>query len=176
MDLNKMKHFYKQIEGWFNFQEIYSSMVNKFQDGAIFVEVGCWKGKSACYMAVEIANSNKGIDFYCVDGWWGTYQIFKSNTKRVKEYIKPLRMTSLEAAQTFEEQSIDFVFIDADHRYDNVKADIEVWYSKLKKGGVIAGHDYQEARPGVIQAVDEFCRNNKFVPQIEKRCWIIFND
>lgn len=172
-----MKHFYKKIEGWFNYPGIYSSMVNKFQDGAIFVEVGCWKGMSASYMAVEIANSNKKIDFYCVDGWWmGTYEIFKSNTKRVKEYIKPLRMTSLEAAQTFNDQSIDFVFIDADHHYDNVKADIEAWYSKVKKGGVIAGHDYREARPGVIQAVDEFCANNNFIAQIEKGSWIIFND
>lgn len=53
-------------------------------------------------------------------------------------------------------QTFDLIFIDADHSYDAVKQDIEVWYPKLKKGGIICGHDYIDyIEYGVKQAVDE---------------------
>ena len=50
---------------------------------------------------------------------------------------------------------LDFVFIDAQHDYDSVKKDIEIWTPKLKPGGLLSGHDYQPNFKGVIQAVDE---------------------
>ena len=51
-----MEHFYQSVgeENWFDYQELYSSMVNHFCDGAHFVEVGSWKGRSAAFMGVEI--------------------------------------------------------------------------------------------------------------------------
>ena len=66
-----MEHFYKNInsENWFGYEDLYSSMVSKFGDGSHFVEVGVWKGTSACFMAVEIINSKKNIQFDCVDTW-----------------------------------------------------------------------------------------------------------
>jgi Methyltransferase domain len=51
--------------------------------------------------------------------------------------------------------SIDFVFIDGDHRYEGVKKDIDAWYPIVRSGGVIAGHDYTHEFPGVLQAVKE---------------------
>ena len=55
-----MEHFYQRIQGWFDFQNIYSNAVSTAPtEGAHFVEIGSWKGTSAAYMAVEIANSRK---------------------------------------------------------------------------------------------------------------------
>jgi hypothetical protein len=50
---------------------------------------------------------------------------------------------------------LDFVFLDAAHDYDNVKADITAWRSKVKSGGYLGGHDYQLIFPGVMKAVQE---------------------
>jgi Methyltransferase domain len=71
------------------------------------------------------------------------------------------RMTSKEAAARIESRSLDFVYLDARHDYESVKEDIELWYDKVRPGGILAGHDYVDGvRPqgvfGVKSAVDEF--------------------
>jgi hypothetical protein len=54
-----------------------------------------------------------------------------------------------------------FVYIDAEHDYESVKADIAAWWPFLMSGGILAGHDYDKAvLPGVVQAVDEFSKVN----------------
>jgi predicted alpha/beta hydrolase family esterase len=58
---------------------------------------------------------------------------------------------------------LDFVFIDADHKYESVKADIAAWLPKVRPGGHIAGHDYHSDWPGVQKAVDEVLGKGKFV-------------
>jgi hypothetical protein len=69
-----------------------------------------------------------------------------------------IRADSLKAADDFQSKYFDFVFIDADHSYEAVKADIQAWEPKVKKGGFICGHDYevkQTRKFGVRKAVDE---------------------
>lgn len=64
-----------------------------------------------------------------------------------------------EAAKFVADGTLDFVFIDADHSYDGVKADIAAWLPKLKPGGLLSGHDYDNPefpKFGVARAVDEF--------------------
>lgn len=53
-----------------------------------------------------------------------------------------IRMTSTIAAQCIDDKSLDFVFIDGDHSYLAVGADIAAWNVKLKDGGLLCGHDY----------------------------------
>ena len=69
-----MNHFYEQIQGWFDFEDLYSDVVKTFPEESHFVEVGSWKGKSASFMAVEIHNSKKQIKFDCVDTWNGSVE------------------------------------------------------------------------------------------------------
>lgn len=72
-----MNHIYQESqfgEPWFTYPALYSEMVQKFPSGSKFVEVGCWKGKSTAYMAVEIVNSTKDIEFYCIDTWEGSIE------------------------------------------------------------------------------------------------------
>jgi hypothetical protein len=53
------------------------------------------------------------------------------------------------------EHYIEFCFIDGSHEYEDVKADILAYLPKVKKGGILSGHDYDRIWAGVIQAVDE---------------------
>ena len=150
-------HIYHQPqfgEDWFTYPELYKDMVNRFPSGSKFVEIGSWKGKSSVFMCVEIANSGKKIDFYCVDTFEGSvehqnnpelprlYDIFKDNMKPVEGYYQDMRMSSMEAVKKFQDESLDFVFIDGSHEYEDIKDDIISWLPKVKRGGVLAGHDY----------------------------------
>ena len=158
-------------------------MVKIFPSGSRFVEVGSWKGKSSSYMSVEIANSNKDIEFYCVDTWEGSkehkdkeelkdlYKIFLTNMKPIESFYIPLKITSIEASKKFKDKSLDFVFIDASHEYEDVNQDIINWMPKVKSGGFIAGHDYYPENPdwcGVYKAVNELISDFKY----SENCWI----
>lgn len=181
-----MNHIYNQPqfgEIWFNYPDLYKSMVERFPSGSKFVEVGSWKGMSSAYMSVEIANSNKDIDFYCVDTWEGSiehsrygidtsnlYDVFLDNMQPVRKYYKGIRAKSLQAVKQFEDNSLDFVFIDASHEYEDVRDDIIAWIPKVKVGGVLAGHDYLNPDfPGVEKAVHEIL-GNKITTK--ETCWI----
>lgn len=164
-----MIHFYQQIPGWFSFRTLYAETVRQARDGAHFVEVGSWKGRSAAFMAVEIINSGKRIRFDCVDTWLGSkepkhesdpsvkngtlFEEFCRNTTPVKNALRIIRQPSIEAARLYEPGSLDFVFIDAAHDYDNVRADIAAWWPKVTVGGDLAGDD--ALFKGVSRAIDE---------------------
>lgn len=165
-----MEHFFRSIPGWYVHADLYRGVVQHAAPGAHFVEVGAWKGKSASFMAVEIINSGKTIQFDVVDTWDGrgedgeydedvtvkhgkVYDAFMYYTEPVKDYIKPVRMTSVDAAKLYADNSLDFVFLDAGHEYEDVKADIAAWWPKLKPGGTMGGDDY--TRDGVKFAVNE---------------------
>ena len=73
------------------------------------------------------------------------------------------------AVKNVEDNSLDFIFIDADHSYEGVKRDIEDWSPKVKKGGLIIGHDYRTNYPnhrfmGVNRAVEEAFDSFKTAP------------
>jgi hypothetical protein len=121
-------------------------------------------------MAVEIINSRKAINFVCIDPWTDggpdlkdtkyykelrkpVYDTFLENIRPVRHAITPLRMTSLEGAAKFADGEIDFLMLDGDHNYPAIKADIDAWLPKMKKGGVISGDDY--LWPGVKKAADD---------------------
>tara|TARA_B100001113_G_C20983848_1_gene567351 strand:- start:31 stop:750 length:720 start_codon:yes stop_codon:yes gene_type:complete len=73
-----------------------------------------------------------------------------------------IRDTSGAASQQFEDDSLDFVFIDAQHHFDAVLEDLTLWFPKLRPGGLLAGHDwgldYGPPLFGVEKAVREFCK------------------
>jgi SAM-dependent methyltransferase len=81
---------------------------------------------------------------------------FVRRTGKFGKRVKPLHMDTVSAALEVKDASLDFVFIDADHSYAGVAADIDAWRYKVKPGGILCGHDYGHPRfPGVKQAVDE---------------------
>jgi len=157
-----MQHFYEQIPGWsHDIIGQYRDAVERATNGAHFVEIGSWKGRSAAFMAVEIINSNKQITFDCVDHFQGSEEhltvggegydkdaaegrlqaVFTQNMLPVAGHYNLVAQPSLQAVQQYADGSLDFVFIDAAHDYDNVKADVLAWWPKVKPGGILAGHD-----------------------------------
>lgn len=73
-----------------------------------------------------------------------------------------LRETSEQAAKRFEDESLDFVYIDANHSYEAVQQDIAAWAPKVRYGGLIAGDDFNDCFPGVMRAAREFAARNGF--------------
>jgi hypothetical protein len=179
-----MEHYYQNIgEDWFTYPNFYSSLVRKFPSGSKFVEVGSWRGRSACFLGVEIHNSGKDIKLDCVDTWNGSeehigynilqndglYKEFISNIQPLSKIINPVRMESLKAVSLYEDESLDVVFLDASHTYENIKADLIAWYPKVKKGGIFSGHDYPTWTQ-VVKAVEEYFLDKNF--QSSENCWI----
>jgi cephalosporin hydroxylase len=160
-----MNHFYESVEGYFSFKDVYAKMVEEATDGCHFVEVGAWKGRSTAFMAVEIINSGKDIKFDVVDNWIGSsehqsdqhvrdkilFDVFQKNIQQVADRITVVRKDSVDAADEYANNSLDFVFIDAAHDFDSVNEDIKAWLPKVKVGGYIGGDDYDYF--GVKQAV-----------------------
>ena len=114
----------------------------------------------------------KQIDLYCVDAWKyvptteqpvscqadfdAVFEEFKENIKPFSDFLTVIPSLSENAVECFEDEELSFIFIDASHHYEDVKKDIQLWLPKLKKNGIIAGHDYfTHVHPGVKQAVDE---------------------
>jgi len=64
-------------------------------------------------------------------------------------------------AKRFDDESVDLVFLDADHSEDGVLRDLEAWLPKVRAGGIVAGHDYgARHHPGVKPAVDRVFREH----------------
>jgi len=134
------------------------------------VEIGSWKGRSTH----ALLSGCPGV-VYAVDHFKGSQSAqaigLAREAARVDihvEFIKNVgyfsnlivhRMKSLEAVSLFADQSVDMVFIDGEHLYEDVKADILAWLPKATK--LICGHDYQigpeweSVCGGVVKAVDE---------------------
>jgi len=154
----KVEHIYKNIEGWFSFADYYSEIIKKMPSGARLVEVGTYKGCSFSYLVVEAINSGKKFDIVGVDAcpWPDVEADFHKNMKPLQGHFRTLfGGDSFVRAKDFEDESIDFLFIDANHTYEYVSQDIAAYLPKIKPGGIIAGHDFNGHHPGVVQAVIE---------------------
>ncbi|SDD85095.1 Methyltransferase domain-containing protein [Sphingomonas sp. YR710] len=56
-----------------------------------------------------------------------------------------MRMSSRDAAALIDNDSLDFVYIDANHSFSSTSEDLDLWFPKLKIGGIFSGHDYFDA-------------------------------
>ena len=85
------------------------------------------------------------------------------STERLMENHKGkavfLKGNSVEMAKSVKNGSLDFIYIDGDHSYEGVMADLKAWAPKVKKGGLISGHDVLNPAYGVKQAVEEFAKD-----------------
>jgi hypothetical protein len=105
---------------------------------------------------------------YMVDNWEDIPGIseypqelnYRDAMERVKPYkgkYTVLRGMSVDMAEKVKDKSLGFLFIDAAHDYYNVMADLLVWTPKVKKGGIVAMHDFLSKDYGVNRATKEFC-------------------
>jgi predicted O-methyltransferase YrrM len=82
------------------------------------------------------------------------FDVVSSNLLKFEGRAKLIREKSWDAADQFKDSSFGLVYIDGDHTYEGVKKDLNAWYPKVSKGGIICGDDIGWA--GVKEAVDEF--------------------
>jgi len=121
----------------------------------IIYEIGCWAGKSTSHLA-EFAKEHSGIVF-AIDTFKGEgsllsnyakeidiLKIFKQNMKILGliKYINIKQGHSDEFVMVVPKKSIDFMFIDGNHCYSSIKSDIDNWWPKIRKRGILCGHDY----------------------------------
>lgn len=115
-------------------------------------EVGVERGAYSDVLCREIP----GVQLFCVDGW-KAYRGYRDHVDQHKldrfyvetqERLTPykgvtlVRKFSQEAVKDFQDGALDFVYLDANHSFENVTADVAAWSKKVRPGGIIAGHDY----------------------------------
>jgi SAM-dependent methyltransferase len=150
------------------------------------VEVGVAAGE----YSELIAKVNPQMKVYGIDIWKGYHGykhyidddtfagLFGQAQKRLSQYrnYEFIRELSADALAHFDDNELDFVYLDANHEGPYVSDDIREWYKKIKPGGILAGHDY--VRPGshrrnsfdarekwsVIDAVNRYVKENNIRP------------
>lgn len=127
------------------------------------VEIGVYKGLYSKVLCKMIA----GLELYCVDPWeaYDGYveqqhekgqenlnNYFEIAKERLKDFnCHFIRKYSSEAVKDFADESLDFVFIDGNHSFEYVVEDIAKWSKKVRKGGIVAGHDYWRSADGIYK-------------------------
>ncbi len=165
MNLDKAR----AIEGWM-FESELVFLAEQASKAKTIIEFGCYKGRSTRALA-----DNTTGRVYAVDPWNGDYPAndgtvhgirtdvyheFSANLsdKIIDQTVIPIQTYSTKFLEVtnYAPGFFDFGFIDGDHRYETVLHDIKLLQSLVKKGGILAGHDYSHWDwPGVKQAVDE---------------------
>lgn len=172
-------------DAFFNYMPFYR-YVASIDRYSRYVEVGVYTGASCAFLARQLLERGAKFELYAVDLWdqvnvetdyerqvgtpiWNEF-IDRLRRENLMEVVRILKKESAAAATDFEDGSVDFVFIDANHSYEHVKADIQAWLPKVRQGGLLSGHDYGEPC-GVKQAVDELLGDKV---SLMGTCWYTF--
>lgn len=156
----------KLPDGWFFDGDIrvYRDIYRAVPVGGKTAEIGVYRGRSICSVADIIKEQNievLAVDLfqpYLGDPATDRYERFLETAVQfgIINNLNVQEAHSLDAAEFVPDRSLDFVFIDGDHGYLSVKADIEKWAKKIRPGGFLGGHDYgTDGNYGVIEAVVE---------------------
>lgn len=103
----------------------------------------------------SLCKANPKIDLYSIDAWTA-YKGYRDHVSQEKldgfqqitiDRLKPYRATiikgfSMDVVKQFKDDSLDFVYIDGNHEYQQTVNDISEWHKKVRVGGIVAGHDY----------------------------------
>ena len=178
--LNKSRNYILEINNKIKKRPSFSFMRDIFDKKLVIgVEIGVFKGENSelilkklniekLYL-VDVWKEYEGIDHIWNDDNYGlVLNKFKNNDK-----IKIIKNFSDKACELFENSSLDFIYIDSNHKYSYVYEDISLWYSKVKIGGVISGHDImlKSGNYPVLNAVKDFCFANNINYQISVPDW-----
>ena len=167
------------------------AIIRRLPPQATVAELGVFVGTTS----TKLLASDPNLSLHMVDKWphgGETPQHYKdtgdfhSNLSKQKqeEYYRRCRAAVQQysgaiivrewtyvAVENYSDEFFDMVFIDADHSYEGAKRDIELWLPKVKTGGYIGGHDYENDEEqfdfGVTKAVDEFIKENSLTLELD---------
>lgn len=182
-----MEHFYQDIPGFMNHRNtvMLDHVIQDFPPNGTWVELGSWTGRSAAYCVVELLNRGWHGRFACVDSWHGGQELaqnpnlanirdtFAQNVAPIQQHIEVMECMSWDAAQQFQDNSVDFCYVDAGHDYESVSRDLAAWWPRIRSGSWFAGDDYTKGYPGLQQAVWDFFRPQQIKVSRMGRCWIV---
>lgn len=131
-----------------------------FCEGA---EIGVLDGEHA----VSMFEHNPMLKLHLIDPYTpydnGPRRDWNKHQMRAKQNLDPFSNRairyfekSLDVVDLIPDERLDFVYIDGDHGFNFVIQDIIRWAAKVKKGGIVSGHDYVNKCPGVIKAVNAY--------------------
>ena len=142
----------------------------------LFGELGFTKGAE---IGVRMARNSEemfkripNLHLLLIDPWGAYLRVsderqdayYKYALARMEPYkgnVTFMKMTSMDAVQYVNNDSLDFIYIDGRHDFDYVMADLVYWIPKVRKGGIVSGHDYYPFyQGGVIQAVEAYTMAN----------------
>lgn len=147
-------------------------------DFKVGVEVGVAEGK----YSRKLCRINHQMKLYGVDAWkiYGDYAdysaekldlLYEQVKKESAQYLnyEIIKEFSTDAVKRFEDNSLDFVYIDANHYEPYITQDITEWSKKIRKGGIVSGHDYFRGYSNgrafdVIKAVNKYAKENNIKP------------
>lgn len=140
-----------------------NEVIDKIPDNAVLVESGCYKGNTTHHWIEKLLESKKNFKFYAIDNWLfenvtekfsDNFKVFKETMGDLVEHINIIKSDSLEAIKLFDDESVDFLFLDDSHVYQHVTKQIGMWLPKLKDTSILAGDDYYS--PDVSRAVADY--------------------
>lgn len=145
------------IRGWMDENELVW-LAEQAEKHTRIVEIGSFCGRSCRALADNTTGTVTAVDTWGIEHpaygeISGLYNTFQENMIGLTN-IRVVKKMSLDAAAELASERFDMVFIDADHRYGSVKADIEAWLPLIVPGGLICGHDYDD-HEDVRRAVNE---------------------
>ena len=173
LDLNEKSPFLLSVGRFKDLPRLFHEL--GFKVGA---EVGVYTGA----YSRSLLKYCPGLKLYGIDSWvkYGGYEgdhlsidAYKLAEENVKGFdCKLIKSESKEAVQQFPDESLDFVFIDANHSYESVVEDIALWSKKVRKGGIVSGHDFDDysnhqrkwSEINVINAVEGWTKSYKIHP------------
>lgn len=143
--------------GWLPGEDIPSKL--KRVKNPVGIEIGTDQGTTTEYLLRSIPDLKLyGVDDYTENRTEDvqnlTFELFKKNVSPYSKRFTHYKNTSDDAVSKFKDESVDFIFVDGDHKYEQVLKDCQNYYPKLKKGGLFCGHDWN--LPAVNKAVREF--------------------
>ena len=182
------RSFPVDMQGWASKEPIFRTLIQELRP-ALIVEVGTWKGASAIHMADICGELGLSTEIVCVDTWLGNWQHWsrkdgvgsRADLKLINGYpslyfqflsnviakghqdtITPLPLTGIAGAKLLAHHSLspDFVYIDGDHEYESVIADLRAWSALIAPHGILLGDDYEW--PGVRRAVAEIVAEGRW--------------
>jgi predicted O-methyltransferase YrrM len=180
------RHFKQDDMGSFQERGYLFQLASDLPENAQVVEVGSWMGASTCFIAgglrgdrarIFAVDNFQGLSTCGEDAAWynrhfqrlgakSTLEIFRANFAALgfTSRSEPIVSDSLAAAQQLagKRGAIDFIFIDGDHSYAACKADILAWAPFVRRGGVIAFHDFGSRADGVTRAIFEETKAGRF--------------
>ena len=147
---------------------IYSEVILRLSNLKRLYSIDCWKSFEGYR---DIANKNQIKQYYY-------YLKTKIRLFKFGKRSRILKKFSKDAANLFGDNSLDFIYIDAQHSYEGCKEDINLWWPKLKTGGIFAGHDYvngklPEGEFGVKRAVDELIKEKKYPKGHKQKLFVV---